>query len=1241
MKKRIISVVMITLIFSTTFIQAYEQKSSTMNSVESIIETTTNKDELSKSEAKLSTDLLKLVRANYTKDDNKTNVINNDTGKTKSLVSTGVVSQQSLKKSSDDLSYVYIKLKPGTDTAIISPLVNTIVNCNKEKGLVAAWVEVDKLASIAALGDVKSIYPVLPPTTNSGSINSQGDSLHKADLFRNLTDIDGTGLKVGVISDGVDHWEAAKESGDLPSINVISNTQGGDEGTSMLEVVHDIAPGASLYFHDHGSNVMQFTQAIKNLVDSGCKIILDDVNWPTEPFFEDGFVASYVNSIISGKNIIYISSAGNYGNNHYQGVYKDYLTLVHKDEYHFHDFDSSIAGLQSMPIRVEAGESTSIVLQWDDKFGSSSNDYDLFLRNNSDIILGTSEVTQTGSNDPVEVLKWTNNSNTSQVVYVDVRKWKGDAKNIEMYVQGGTVEKYNVKADSIFGHAAIPDVITVGAVNASKPNEIVASSSQGPVTINNPQKQVRNKPDVCGIDGVSVTGAGGVPNTFSGTSAAASHVAGIAVLVWSQYPAKSAAEIRTMINKGTVDLGKSGFDYLFGNGRVDTILAGGPGSPKGITVLPGDKKATLSWHANVDPDLNGYQLEYRLNTSASWTVLPLPKAATTYTVTNLVNNSTYNFRIKAIDIAKNYSLYSDTVTAKAIDNVPAAVPSGLKIISLNDKLVALSWTAVSTVDLAGYQLEYKKQSESDWIPVQLGKVSSYTVSGLTNDTTYNFRIKSKDLANNLSEASLEVSGDPTDKTAPAVPLGLKVDSIGNDCSIKLSWNVNSEIDLGGYEIAYQKNGTTQWVSNNIPFNLTSTTINGLAPNVKYTFKVRAKDLKENWSAYSSVLTATPLDKIAPSAPSGFEAVPSDKKTLLKWNRNVELDVMQYQLEYKLSNASTWTTVSVSSSIETYTVSNLTNGQEYVFRVKAKDYAGNFSNYSTTASAKPVDNVAPPIPLGLKVTSENDKQVTLSWTPVTATDLAGYILMYKSQETNIWNQIDIGKVGSYSFTGLVNDVQYAFSIKSKDLLNNISVASAEVVGTPVDKISPAVPTGLKIESIGIDSSIKLSWNKNVELDFDGYEIAYQKSGATEWLTQPVSADTATITLKELTANTKYLFKVRARDVKTNWSPYSSMVYATTIDKTPPECPSEFTVVTGDRKVILNWKSNEEVDLNGYQVEYKLKSSTTWKTLAALKSATSYSISSLVNGVEYEFRIKAKDTSGNWSEYAPTIIAIPHI
>src|SRR5262249_42901028 len=125
--------------------------------------------------------------------------------------------------------------------------------------------------------------------TNAGAVTSQGDVTHKAATARATYGVDGTGVKVGVISDGVTSLAASQASGDLGPVTVLPGQTGsGDEGTAMLEIVHDLAPGAQLFFATADPTPAQFAQNIRDLRTAGCSVIVDDVGYFVETPFQDG-----------------------------------------------------------------------------------------------------------------------------------------------------------------------------------------------------------------------------------------------------------------------------------------------------------------------------------------------------------------------------------------------------------------------------------------------------------------------------------------------------------------------------------------------------------------------------------------------------------------------------------------------------------------------------------------------------------------------------------------------------------------------------------------------------------------------------------------------------------------------------------------------------------------------------------------------------------------------------------------
>lgn len=496
---------------------------------------------------------------------------------------------------STDLVAVYIRTSPGDGAGPLRPYIDRLMAEDPGNGLVAAWVEPRHLLPLARQPSVREIRPVHRPRVRTGSVTTDGDTLLHARALREATGLSGLGVKVGVISDGIDGLQASRTLGDLPGgIQVLKNSIGGSEGTAMLEIVHDLAPNASLAFHDCGWSVIEFNQAIDALVNAGCRVIVDDIGWVDEPFFEDGVVAAHVRDVVRDRGVVFASATGNDADVHYQGAYRD-------DGDGWHDFSGGTnPDRQRLYVSVPPGGSVEVVLQWSEPFGSASSDFDLYLFDSTDLSapLAISASAQSGGDDPLEYLSWENDGSRTVQAEIDVHNpFQAPSRLLELFVYpdgGASFSSTNaVMADSIYGHPAANGVIGVAAVDAEDPTAsgLEYYSSRGPVTIIAPRLEVRQKPDVSGLDGVRVTGSGGFPQVFWGTSAAAPHAAGIAALVWSGNLSAPAEAVRTALVASADDLGPAGHDPAFGTGLLNAtamqyLLSPAPVTPP-VTRFPG------------------------------------------------------------------------------------------------------------------------------------------------------------------------------------------------------------------------------------------------------------------------------------------------------------------------------------------------------------------------------------------------------------------------------------------------------------------------------------------------------------------------------------------------------------------------------------------------------------------------------------------------------------------------------
>jgi PKD repeat protein len=169
-----------------------------------------------------------------------------------------------------------------------------------------------------------------------------------------------------------------------------------------------------------------------------------------------------------------------------------------------------------------------------------------------------------------------------------------------------------VAADSITGSHTAPNAIVVGAADAATPNVLYYYCSQGPATLRWPAPATRRKPDITGVDGCLITGAGGfgywdgAHHLFYGTSAAAPHIAALVALAWSGKPSATNAQVRTALLESAEDRGAAGYDYGWGYGWPDaTAFATRLGIGTGIravppgTLMPQDTDAD-GWYDDVN-----------------------------------------------------------------------------------------------------------------------------------------------------------------------------------------------------------------------------------------------------------------------------------------------------------------------------------------------------------------------------------------------------------------------------------------------------------------------------------------------------------------------------------------------------------------------------------------------------------------------------------------------------------------
>ncbi|MEP6819193.1 MAG: Calx-beta domain-containing protein [bacterium] len=459
----------------------------------------------------------------------------------------------------------------------------------------------DRAARVrAAIQPVLTSAPAPNRTLGIGSVTSQGDTTHRAFNARGTFNVDGTGIKIGVLSDGVDSLAVSQGTGDLGAVTVLPGQGGfGDEGTAMLEIIHDLAPGAQLYFATAVNGLPSFAQNIRDLRTAGCDIILDDVGYFVESPFQDGQTSTVlstnnaglatqaVNDVVA-SGALYFSSAANSGNLNdgtsgtWEGDFADGGTLSLVPSGKIHDFDPGTAVSQYDTITADG---YPLNLHWSDPLGSSNNDYDLFLLTpDGTSVIASSTNVQSGTQDPYE------EAGFAATGYRIVILQKTGAANRFLHLSTNRGQLALSTPGETHGHNAASGAYGVAATcavcifpSAFSPSDMVETfSSDGPRRIffagngspitpgnfSSSGGSVLQQPAITAADGAAVSGAGGFPTLFYGTSAAAPHAAAIAALLKSASPALTQAQIKTALTSTAIDIEGPGIDRDSGAGIV-------------------------------------------------------------------------------------------------------------------------------------------------------------------------------------------------------------------------------------------------------------------------------------------------------------------------------------------------------------------------------------------------------------------------------------------------------------------------------------------------------------------------------------------------------------------------------------------------------------------------------------------------------------------------------------------------
>ena len=696
-----------------------------------------------------------------------------------------------------------------------------------------------------------------------------------------------------------------------------------------------------------------------------------------------------------------------------------------------------------------------------------------------------------------------------------------------------------------------------------------------------------------------------------------------------------------------------------GNGNNDTQAPTAPSTL--IASNPSQTTVDLAWSASTDNTaVAGYQI---LNGA---TVVG-NTSSTNYTVSNLMAGTSYTFTVKAYDAANNVSAASNSASVTTLTGGGSGNGTATELLiseyiegSSNNKAIEIANFTGASVNLSGYSLQkttngggtfgstfnlsgtlangevyivanssatssilnvadatsgvatfngndavglFKNGTLIDLIGdpnssanfaqnVTLRRKSSIT-SPNTSYTVAEWDSYATDTFDGLDTHTID-GGTPTDTTAPSVPANLVASNIGQT-SVDLSWAASTDdTAVTGYDV-YQNDVKIATVTS------TNYAVTGLDVETAYNYAVTAFDAAGNISSQSTKVFITTLpipDTTAPTAPTSLVASNVTQTTLdLAWTASTDnVAVTGYDV-YQDGN------VIASVSATNHSVSNLTEGTSYNFHVIAKDDAGNTSTVSntvtiTTKSATPTGTASDLLISEYVEGSSNNKALEVANFTGAPVDLSNYSLQ---KATN----------GGGTFGSTLN---LSGTLANGDVIVIVnSSANATLLGL-ADITNGSLMTFNGNDAVGLfknGSLIDLMGNPNSSATFAQNTTLRRKSSINN-------------------PNTTYTVAEWDSFAQDTFDGLGSHTLDGAADTTAPTAPTSLTASNiTETTVDLSWTaSTDNIAVTGYDVY-------NGTNLVGATTNTSYAVTGLSVVTSYNFRVRAKDATGNVSTDSNTV------
>ena len=569
------------------------------------------------------------------------------------------------------------------------------------------------------------------------------------------------------------------------------------------------------------------------------------------------------------------------------------------------------------------------------------------------------------------------------------------------------------------------------------------------------------------------------------------------------------------------------------------VYKGVADAPRSLTAVPGRLFVSLSWLAplsNGGLPLTDYAIESSIDDGATWVRrADSVSVATSATLTGLVGNTTYLFRVRAINSA---GLGAASTTAQATPSANSG-PSVVRNIVATPSLMGatVSWTL--PIDngggaITGYIVDYSTDGTNYLGTKRLTSgYRSTSFTGLTGGVAHTIRVRATNAFGTSADASTTVT--PVAPTVPSAPLRPFVNVGYNTASIYWSTPANNGGSaITGYFAEYSvDNGATWTRSSQLSVYSRSLALSGLQGGTVHQFRVFAVNAV-GVGAPSLVYSATPMRLTAPSAPPSFSGFLSGTSAYLSWGTPLAsggTPVTGYEVWRSNDNGATWAIATTTTNlVRSARIDGLVAGMSNSFRVVARNAAGS-STPSLTLTLTVLGTGVPTPPSSVSATA-NYTTVNVSWSGArtTSTAITDYIVEYSTNGGSTWVVYPdaVSTITSATLTNMTPNVLMYVRVRSKNSYG-LSAPSGSVSVTP--RLQPTAPDApVNVAAVAGDSRASVRWSapaNNGGSVITSYTATSSPGGATCSVTVASNASLSCV-VSGLSNGTEYTFTVVANN-----------------------------------------------------------------------------------------------------------------